>query len=59
MATGYRLGMIEAVRALGIKKAVAEMLMAAGVIKDDDCGQVSIHHNNGGITKILQTKEIK
>lgn len=61
MATPYRLAMIEAVRALGIKKAIGEMMWAAGLLKDNEqiAGSVIVHHNCGGITKIIETKEIK
>lgn len=59
MQTAYRLAMIEAVRALGIKKAMAEMLFATGLIDDSMAGNIIINVNSGGVTDITQTKKIK
>lgn len=55
----YRLAFLEAITALGLKKALAEFLEAGGVIDENSVGQVIEHINNGGVTKIVRTAEVK
>lgn len=40
------------------KKRVLEFLKNEGIIKEKDTGQVVIHLNEGGITKICKNVEI-
>jgi hypothetical protein len=49
----------EALKTLGLKKLLAEVLMIGGAIDDKTAGQIVIHANNGGITRIIKTAEIK
>jgi hypothetical protein len=57
--SAYRVAFQEAVMAIGLKKALAELLSVAKVIDDTTAGQVIAHINNGGITKIVKSVEIK
>ena len=50
--SAYRQGFEEAIKLLGFKKVLTELLNIAMVIDKDTVGQVVIHLNNGGITKI-------
>jgi hypothetical protein len=44
----------------GIKGALAEFLRIANVVDKDSVGQIVLHINNGGVTKIQKDKwEVK
>lgn len=43
----------------GLKRLVQAILSGAGVIDSGMAGQVVIHVNNGGVTKIVKTAEVK
>jgi hypothetical protein len=57
--SAYRLAFLEAITALGLKKALSEFLAAGSVVDENTVGQVLIHVNNGGTTKIVKTTEVK
>ncbi len=57
--SAYRLAFLEAITALGLKKALAELLIAGSVMDENTVGQFLIHANNGGVTKIVRTVEVK
>jgi len=44
---------------IGVKKALAELLSSASVIDENTVGQVICHINNGGVTKVIKTVEVK
>lgn len=48
----YRQSFEEAIKLLGFKKVLTELLNVAKIIDQDTVGQVIIHLNNGGVTKI-------
>ena len=50
--SAYRQGFEEAIKLLGFKKVLTELLNIAKIVDKDAVGQVVIHLNNGGITKI-------
>ena len=41
------------------KKIILDLLKKLGIIKEDDTGQIVLHLNQGGITKIMKNVEIK
>ena len=41
------------------KKIILELFKKLGIINEDDTGQVILHLNQGGITKIVKNVEIK
>lgn len=57
--SAYRLVFLEAITALGFKKALAELLNAGGQTDENTVGQIIAHINNGGVTKIVRTVEVK
>ena len=58
--SAYRQVLEEAVKLLGFKKVLTELLNIVMIIDKDTVGQVVIHLNNGGITKICHNNwEIK
>lgn len=57
--SAYKLAFYEAVTLLGVKKALAEFLSAAQIADEGTVGQVVIHLNNGGVTKIVKATEVK
>lgn len=50
--SAYRQTFEEAVKLLGPKKAISELLHAAKIVNDKSVGQIVLHINNGGTTEI-------
>ena len=42
-----------------LKRDIAELLNKHGVINKDTAGQVTVHINCGGVTKIVKQVEVK
>lgn len=40
------------------KKLIADFLKSQGIMEDKDTGQIVIHVNEGGITKIFKNVEV-
>jgi len=55
----YSVAIATAVREEGLKKVLADVFRAAGIMKTDTAGQVISHMNNGGVTKVVQQVEVK
>ena len=57
--SAYNLVFLEGVVAMGLKKALAILLIAGKAMDDSTVGQFIIHVNNGGVTKIVKMVEVK
>jgi hypothetical protein len=56
--SAYQLALKEALKAMGLKKVIGELLTLHGSIDDKTAGQVVVNVNAGGVTKIVKTAEI-
>lgn len=56
--SSYQTALKEALKAMGLKKVMAEVLTLHGAIDEKTAGQIVAHVNSGGITKIVKTAEI-
>jgi len=50
--SAYKQTFDEAIRLLGFNKALSELLHAAKIVAEKNSGQIVLHINNGGITKV-------
>lgn len=41
------------------KKVIIDLFRQLGIIKDNETGQIILHLNCGGVTKIVKTIEVK
>lgn len=48
----------EAITLLGFKKALAQFLLAGKAIERNSVGQIVVHINNGGVTRVVKTADI-
>ena len=48
----------EAITLLGFKKALAQLLRAGKVMDEKTVGQIVVHLNNGGVTKVVKSIEV-
>jgi hypothetical protein len=44
---------------IDVKAAIGEVLKKLGIVKPHDTGQLIIHLNDGGISKIVKSTELK
>ena len=56
--SAYRQSFEEAIKLLGLKKVLTELLNIAIIIDKDTVGQFVINLNNGGVTDIYLNKKI-
>ncbi len=49
----------EMLKEYGIKKVIAGLLAVANIVDGSTAGQVTIHINNGGVTKIVRSAEVR
>jgi hypothetical protein len=57
--SSYAPALKEALKALGLKKVIGEVLTIHGAIDEKTAGQIVAHINAGGITKIVKTAEVQ
>ena len=57
--SSYATALKEALKAMGLKKVLGETLVIHGAVDDKTCGQVTLHLNAGGVTKVVKTAEIQ
>lgn len=57
--SSYRPAIDEAIKALGLKKVLAEVYNSAKVVDEKTSGQIICHINQGGVSKVVQVAEIK
>lgn len=57
--TKFDIALSEALKELGLKKLIARLYQLANIVDNNMVGQTTEHWNNGGITKIVKTSEVK
>uniref|UniRef100_A0A6M3KBK3 Uncharacterized protein n=1 Tax=viral metagenome TaxID=1070528 RepID=A0A6M3KBK3_9ZZZZ len=56
--SAYKLVFLEAITALGLKKALSEFLLSGKVVDEKTVGQFTANINSGGVTDAFINKKI-